>query len=139
MVIFHKADKEETNQLHEELVQNAEEIVQALGLPYRKVYVCSGDLGQGQVRKHDIETWMPSRQNYGETHSCSSFYDFQARRLGIKYKNKEGERKFVYTLNNTACAAPRLLLAIMENYQTEDGRIEIPECLRPYMQGRSYL
>ena len=88
------ADKEDTDKLHDELLQNSEEIMQALELPYQVVYVCTGDLGQGQVRKHDIETWMPSRSSYGETHSCSTFYDFQARRLGIRYKNQKVRRRF---------------------------------------------
>ena len=139
MVILASADKDLTDQLHNELLGHAEDILKALKLPYRKVYVCTGDLGQGQVRKHDLETWMPSRNSYGETHSCSSFYDFQSRRLKIKYKTKEGKKAFAYTLNNTACATPRLLLAIMENYQTKDGRIKIPECLQTYMNNQTYI
>lgn len=140
MVIISRADKEESDQLHDELLNNAESIMQDFGLPYRVVYVCTGDLGQGQVRKHDIETWMPSRDNYGETNSCSSFYDFQARRLKIRYRSsKDGKNHFAYTLNNTALAVPRVILAIMENHQREDGKIDIPECLQPYMGGRKVL
>jgi seryl-tRNA synthetase len=135
MVIMAPANQALTDTLHEELRNNAEGVLQALQVPYRVVYVCSGDLGQGQVRKHDIETWMPSRNAYGETHSCSSFYDFQARRLNIKYKDKEGVRKFAYTLNNTAVATPRILIAILENYQNADGSIRIPDVLIPYMDG----
>lgn len=133
------ADKDETDKLHMELLNNSEEVMQALGLPYRVVYVCTGDLGQGQVRKHDIEAWMPSRSGWGETHSCSTFYDFQARRLNIRYKDKEGNKFIAYTLNNTAIATPRVLIPLIENHQTEDGRIRIPECLRPYMGGREFI
>lgn len=138
-VIIAPADKDISETLHTELLGNAEAIMQAFGIPYRVVYVCTGDLGQGQVRKHDIEAWMPSRKSYGETHSCSTFYDFQARRLNIRYKDKEGKRHVAYTLNNTAIATPRALIPIIENFQTEDGRIKIPECLRPYMGGEEYI
>lgn len=140
MVILAPNDKEITDKLHEELLENAEFILQSLELPYRKVYVCTGDLGQGQVRKHDLETWMPSRNNYGETHSCSSFYDFQARRLKMRYKSKnEKKNKLVFTLNNTACATPRILIPLFENHQTKDGRIKIPECLRKYMNNKTHI
>ena len=139
MVILGRNDEDETTKLHDELLGLAESLVQELGLPYRIVYVCTGDLGQGQVRKHDIETWMPSREGYGETHSCSSFHDFQARRLNIKYKDKNGKKKLVYSLNNTFIAVPRLILAIMENLQTADGKIEIPRCLRKYLNNRSHF
>lgn len=140
MLIIAPNDKEVTDRLHEELLNNAELILQALELPYRKVYVCTGDLGQGQVRKHDLETWMPSRKAYSETHSCSSFYDYQSRRLKMRYKCKEDKKnKLVYTLNNTACATPRILIPLIENYQTKDGRIKIPECLRKYMGGRTHI
>jgi seryl-tRNA synthetase len=114
-------------------------ILTAFELPYRVVYVCTGDLGQGQVRKHDIETWMPGRGNYGETHSCSSFYDFQARRLSIRYKDREGKKLIAYTLNNTAIASPRILIPLLENHQTRDGRVRIPKALRPYMQNREFI
>jgi seryl-tRNA synthetase len=117
---------------------NAEEIV-ALELPYRVVAVCTGDMGRGQVRKHDIETWMPSRNSYGETHSCSTFHDFQARRLNIRYKVKEGKKHFVHTLNNTAIASPRILIAILENHQNKDGSVNIPKALRPFLGGLEVL
>jgi len=139
MVIIAPNDKEQTDKLHDELLSHAEYVMQSLELPYRKVYVCTGDLGQGQVRKHDLETWMPSRKDYGETHSCSSFYDFQSRRLNIKYKNKAGQKKYVYTLNNTACASPRILIPLLENHQCSDGSIKIPQCLRKYMQNLEYI
>ena len=139
MVIFGHADKDESARLHDELLHHAEHVVQSLELPYRVVYVCTGDLGQGQVRKHDIETWMPSREAYGETHSCSTFYDFQSRRLKIRYKDRDGKKQLAYTLNNTACGIPRLLLAILENHQTKDGKITIPQALQPYLGGRTEL
>ena len=140
MFVIAPHDKDLTDQIHEEILGNSEYILQSLEIPYRKVYVCTGDLGQGQVRKHDLEAWMPSRKSYSETHSCSSFYDFQARRLKIRYKDKkEKKNKLVYTLNNTACASPRLLIPFLENHQTADGRIRIPECLRKYMGNRTHI
>lgn len=132
-VVICKPDIEESNKLHAELLKNAEDLLQLLELPYRVVQVCTGDLGQGQVKKNDIETWMPSRNNYGETHSCSSFYDFQARRLKIKTRDENGKLQFCYTLNNTMAATPRLLIPLLENHQQEDGRIYIPKALRKYM------
>jgi seryl-tRNA synthetase len=134
-VIVAPADPALSEKLHEELVNNAEEVLQALELPYRIVYVCTGDLGQGQVRKHDIETWMPSRHSYSETHSCSTFYDFQARRLKMRYKDADGSTQFCYTLNNTAVASPRILIPLLEVHQQKDGSIKIPECLHPYTNG----
>lgn len=139
MVVIGPADVEFSKKIHQELLTTAEELFQSLELPYRVVYVCTGDLGLGQVRKHDIETWMPSRGGYCETHSCSTFYDFQSRRLQIKYKDSEGKRVFAHTLNNTALAAPRAIIAILENHQTADGRIRVPEPLRKYMSGLGYI
>jgi seryl-tRNA synthetase len=138
-VFIAPADKDISNQLHDELLDNSEKLLQALELPYRVVYVCTGDLGQGQVRKHDIETWMPSREGYGETHSCSTFYDFQTRRLGIRYKDTANKKYFAYTLNNTAVASPRILIPLIENNQTKDGKIKIPKALQPYMGGREII
>ncbi|MEY4066702.1 MAG: hypothetical protein RIR26_2910 [Pseudomonadota bacterium] len=138
-VVFCRPDKEESDRLHMELLTNAEDLLKALELPYRVVKVCTGDLGQGQVKKHDIETWMPSRGAYGETHSCSSFYDYQARRLKIRTKDAGGKNQFVYTLNNTEAATPRLLIPLLENHQTADGRVRIPAALRKYMNGREFI
>ncbi|MDR3613230.1 MAG: serine--tRNA ligase [Candidatus Obscuribacterales bacterium] len=140
-VVFCENDAALSEKIHYELLQNSEEIVQALELPYRVVAVCAGDMGLGQVRKHDIETWMPSRNAYGETHSCSTFHDFQARRLNIRYRDAEGAktRQFVHSLNNTAIASPRILIALLENHQTADGAIKIPEALREYLGGRKLL
>ncbi len=138
-VVLCEADPEVSAQLHKELLQNAEDVLQALKLPYRVVDVCTGDMGRGQVYKNDIETWMPSRGGYGETHSCSTFYDFQSRRLNIKYETKDGEKKFVHTLNNTCIASPRILIPILEIYQNKDGSVTIPEVLRPYMGGQERI
>lgn len=136
-VIVCKNDVEESKKWHQEILGNAEEVLQALDLPYRVVQVCSGDLGQGQAAKYDIETWMPSRKNWGETHSASRFYDFQARRLNLRYRgaDKETKTKFCHTLNNTVVASPRILIPIMELWQNADGSITVPPVLRPYMSG----
>ncbi len=138
-IVFCANDPEVSRAEHDALLINAEEIVQALELPYRVVAVCTGDMGLGQVRKHDIETWMPSRNRYGETHSCSTFHDFQARRLNIRYKDKEGKKHFLHTLNNTAIASPRILIAILENHQNKDGSVNIPKALRPFLGGLEVL
>lgn len=134
-VVLCKNDPEESKKMHQMLLKNAEEILQDLKLPYRVVNVCTGDIGQGQYFKNDIETWMPSRENYGETHSCSTFLEFQSRRLNIRYRNKEGKISYVHTLNNTAIASPRILIPLLEVYQNADGSINIPEILQPYMGG----
>ncbi len=138
-VVFCSNDPEVSRVEHDALLQNAEEIVQALELPYRVVAVCTGDMGLGQVRKHDIETWMPSRNSYGETHSCSTFHDFQARRLNIHYRDADGKKHFVHTLNNTAIASPRILIALLENHQNKDGTINVPKALRPYLGGTELM
>ena len=138
-VILCENDPAVSAALHAEILQNAEDVLQALKLPYRVVDVCTGDMGRGQVYKNDIETWMPSRKGYGETHSCSTFYEFQARRLGIKYEAPDGTKKFVHTLNNTCIASPRILIPILEIYQNADGSVTIPEVLRPYMGGKEKI
>lgn len=138
-VILCEASHEMSVQYHEELLKNAEEVLQALNLPYHVVLNCGGDLGLGQVKKYDIETWMPSKNKYGETHSCSYFHDFQTRRLNIRYKDTDGKMKFAHSLNNTAIATPRILIQILENNQQADGSIKIPESLRKYMGGKEYI
>jgi seryl-tRNA synthetase len=135
-VIVCRNDVEESRRWHREILKNAEDVLQRLNLPYRVVMVCTGDLGQGQVAKYDIETWMPSRNSYGETHSASRFYDFQARRLNLRYRDEDGRMKFCHTLNNTVIASPRVLIPILELYQNADGSVTIPEALRAYMGGR---
>lgn len=138
-VVLCVADPTESEKFHYELLGNAEQVMQLLDLPYRIVDVCTGDMGQGQVFKHDIEAWMPSREAYSETHSCSSFYDFQARRLNTRYKNEAGKNTFCYTLNNTCIASPRILIPFLENHQQEDGSIRIPEALQPFMGGQQRI
>lgn len=137
-VVLCQASHEESVKMHEEIQRNTEEITEALGLHYRVVVNCSGDLGLGQVKKYDIEVWMPSENTYRETGSASYFHDFQTRRLNIKYRDSDGKLKFVHSLNNTALSG-RPLIAIMENYQQADGSIIIPEILRPYMGGRDRI
>ena len=132
-VVLCEASHETSVALHEELTKNAEEIVQALGLPYHVVINCGGDLGLGQVKKYDIECWMPSEETYRETHSSSYFHDFQTRRLNIRYRDERGEMRFAHSLNNTALATPRILVSIVENYQQADGTIKVPEALVPYV------
>lgn len=138
-VILCEADPEVSAKIHAEILQNAEDVLQALKLPYRVVAVCTGDMGRGQVYKNDIETWMPSRKGYGETHSCSTFHDFQARRLGIKYEAKDGTKKFIHTLNNTCIASPRILIPLLEIYQQKDGSVLVPDALQPYMGGQKKI
>ncbi|OGZ04729.1 MAG: serine--tRNA ligase [Candidatus Lloydbacteria bacterium RIFCSPHIGHO2_01_FULL_41_20] len=137
-VILCEANHEESVKFHEELTRNAENLMKALKLPYRTVANCGGDLGLGQVKKYDIEAWVPSEEKYRETHSSSYFHDFQTRRLNIRYKDSDGKVRFAHSLNNTAIATPRLLVAIVENYQEEDGSIRVPEVLIPYM-GKSVI
>lgn len=132
-VVMCEASHETSVKFHEELTENSEKIMQALKIPYHVVVNCGGDLGQGQVKKYDIEAWVPSENKYRETHSSSYFHDFQTRRLNIKYKDEDGKLKFVHSLNNTAVATPRILISILENYQQADGTIKVPEVLVPYM------
>ncbi len=132
-VIISTNDLSNSFTLHEELLANAEEILQDLELPYRVLLMFTGDMGEPQVKKYDIETWMPGRNAYGETMSNSVMGDFQARRLKIRYKTKSGQVLFCHTLNNTAIASPRILVAILENFQQKDGSIRIPKVLQPFI------
>ncbi len=132
-VVLCKADIIESDKWLESMREIAESLLQDLKLPYRVVNICTADMGAGKYKMYDIETWMPSRKDFGETHSDSNLTDWQARRLNIKYKATDGKTKFVYTLNNTVIASPRILIAILENYQQKDGSIIVPEVLRPYV------
>jgi len=132
-VVLCEASHQTSVEHHEELTKNAEDLLQALGIPYHVVVNCGGDLGLGQVKKYDIEAWVPSENTYRETHSSSYFHDFQTHRLNIRYRDKEGKMRFVHSLNNTALASPRILVPLIENNQQADGSILIPEVLRPYM------
>lgn len=139
-VVVCRNSDEASAAFHEEILVNSEGVMKALGLPYRVVMVCTGDLGRGQARKYDIEAWMPSRGNYCETHSASKFYDFQARRMNLRYKDAKTKKNvFCHTLNNTVIASPRVLIPLMELYQNADGSITIPQVLRPYLQGRERI
>jgi seryl-tRNA synthetase len=126
---------EDSWQMHEELARNAEELFQKLEIPYRMVNVCTGDIGTVAAKKYDFEAWMPAQGAYREVISCSNCTDYQARRLGIRYREKEGAapKGFLHTLNSTAIATGRTIVAILENYQQEDGSILIPKVLRKYM------
>ncbi len=131
-VIIGRNDIEESKKLHEELQANSEQILQYLELPYRVLLMCTGDMGEPQMKKYDTETWMPSRNAYGETMSNSIMGDYQARRLNIRYKTRDGRTAIAHTLNNTAIASPRILIALLENHQQEDGSIRIPHALTPF-------
>ncbi len=120
---------------HAAILKNSEDLLQALELPYRVVNVCGGDLGLSQVQKYDIETWMPSRNDWGETHSASRFHDFQARRLELRYRGADGEVRLCHTLNNTVVASPRILIPLLELHQQADGSVRVPKVLQPYMGG----
>ena len=135
--ITHPEDSEAE---HESLTQDAEDILQALGLPYRKVCLCTGDMGFSSAKTYDLEVWLPSQNTYREISSCSNFWDFQARRSGIRFKDKESKKNVIaHTLNGSGLAVGRTLVAIFENYQTEDGNILIPEALQAYMGGQKSL
>ncbi|MDD1622430.1 MAG: serine--tRNA ligase [Methylococcaceae bacterium] len=127
---------EQSDQAHEELTQHAENILKKLNLPYRKVLLCAGDTGFSSSKTYDLEVWLPGQQKYREISSCSNFKDFQARRLQARWRNPEtGKPELVHTLNGSGLAAGRTLIAIMENYQNQDGSITVPEALRAYMGG----
>ena len=132
-VVLCKNDMKESLGWLEKLSSYSEEMLQELELPYRKMMMCTGDMGEPQIKKYDIETWMPGRDSYGETMSDSIMGEFQSRRAKIKYRTKDGEVKFVHMLNNTALAAPRILVAIFENYQQKDGSIRVPKVLQQYV------
>ena len=134
-VVISKADVEASNKLQQEMINITKEIHEELGLPYRVIQICTGDLSAGKYKQFDYEAWLPGSNRWAETGSASNFLDWQARRLRIKYVDKNGEKKFAYLLNNTALPSPRPFIAIMENYQTKKGTIEVPKVLRKYMGG----
>ena len=134
-VVLCAADPEQSARHHAEILQNAEDLLQKLELPYRVVEVCTGDMGQSKVRQYDVETWMPSREMYGETHSASRYHDFQARRLGLRYRDEHGKVQVCHTLNSTVVASPRILIPLLETNQNANGGITIPTALRPYLGG----
>ena len=138
-VVLDIADPERSIEHHRSIVDNAEFVLQSLEIPYRIVNVCGGDLGAPQIQKYDIESWMPSRGGYGETHSASRFHDYQSRRLNLRYRDAEGKVRFCHTLNNTVAASSRMLICVLENHQCADGTVRVPKPLQSYLQGRSTL
>lgn len=132
-VVYTVADEDETRKMHDKMLQDTESLLQDLNLPYHVLLMCTGDMGAGQRRKYDVEVWFPSQNAYRETHSDSYFNDFQSRRLNIRYKASDGNLKHVYTLNNTVVATPRILGAILENYQQADGSVKVPKVLVPFV------
>lgn len=137
--ILCKNDPAESSKLHKLLLETSEEILQDFELHYQVVEVCTGDMGAGKFKMFDIETWVPSEKLYRETHSCSNLHDWQARRTNLRYRDKEGTVKYVHTLNNTAIATPRILVPFLEQHQTEDGKIRIPQKLRQWIGGKELL
>jgi len=137
MVVFCKP--EDSQKTHDMMVEVEESLWQSLKIPYQKLNVCSGDLWNPAMKKFDLEAWMPGQEKYREVTSCSNVWEFQSRRLGIKYINENGEKDFVHTLNGTVVALSRCLIAIIENYQTQDWRVEIPEVIRPFMGGKTHI
>jgi len=138
-VVLCRNDEGVSDHMLHEILANAEHILQLLELPYRVMAVCTGDMSLKTHKQYDIETWMPSRGAYGETHSASNLLDFQARRSGIRYRDADGRLQYCHTLNNTAVATPRILIPLLENHQQEDGSIYIPQALRKYMDGLERL
>ncbi len=137
-VILCKAEHDESVRMHERLNRNTEEFIELLNIPYHTVAVCGGDLGLGQVKKYDIELWVPGENTYREISSASYFHDFQTRRLNIRYRDAEENLRFPHSLNSTAIPTPRILVSIIENYQQADGTIKVPEVLVPYV-GKSII
>ncbi len=131
-VIICEARHDESVKWHEWLNRNTEEFIESLGIPYRTVINCGGDLGQGQVKKYDIELWVPLEQKYREISSASYFHDFQTRRFNIRYKDEEGKLRYAHSLNCTAIPTPRILVSLIENFQQADGTVKVPPALAPY-------
>ncbi len=132
-VILCEASHQTSVTLHEELNRNTEEFIESLGIPYHTVINCGGDLGQGQVKKYDIELWVPKEGTYREISSASYFHDFQTRRFNIRYRDQEGKMHYAHSLNCTAIPTPRILVSLIENFQQADGSIRVPEVLRTYL------
>ncbi len=138
-VVFCAPDEQVAEKLHYELLGNAEAILEKLEIPYRVAIACTGEIGLGQTRKHEVESWMPGRGVYSETHSCSTLGDFQSRRSNIRVRMGDGSLAYPYTLNNTAVASPRILIPLFENHQNADGSVTLPKALVPYMNSRDRL
>jgi seryl-tRNA synthetase len=132
-VVICEADDEKADKIHQEITEISKELHRELGLPFRQLQICTGDMGKPKYKMYDLEAWMPGREDYGETGSASNCKDWQSRRLNVKYKDDNEKKKFTYMLNNTALASPRILIPILENYQQKDGSVMVPEVLRKYM------
>lgn len=132
LVTIAKDDIEESDKLHQEMVEVSKELHEELAIPYRQILICTGDLSAGKYKQYDLEAWMPGLQRWGETGSASNFLDWQSRRLEVKYTDKDGKRKNVFMLNNTALPSPRVFIALLENFQQKDGSVKIPQVLVPY-------
>ena len=138
-VVICKNDIAESSEWLEKMLKISQGILKDLELPHRVLSICTGDMGAGKYKMYDIETWMPSRNAYGETHSDSNLTDWQARRLSTRYRDKEGNIKYPHMLNNTVVASPRILIAILENFQQADGSVAIPKVLQPYLGGMTKI
>ena len=138
-VVFCVPDEDVAEKHHYELLGNAEAILALLEIPYRVALACTGEIGLGQTRKHEVESWMPGRNAFSETHSCSTLGDFQTRRSNIRMRTAEGELVYPFTLNNTAIASPRILIPLLENHQNADGSVTLPKALVPYMLGKNRI
>ncbi len=138
-VVLCEANHEISVKLHEEVNRNTEEFIESLGIPYRTVINCGGDLGLGQVKKYDIELWVPKENKYREISSASYFHDFQCRRFGIRYRDETGKMNYAHSLNCTAIPTPRILVSMIENFQQADGSVKIPEVLRKYMGEKEFI
>lgn len=138
-VIVCRADEAESRAHHQDIVANAEAVLQALELPYRIVAIAAGDMGRSATFKYDLEAWMPGRKAWGETHTASRFRDYQARRLDLRYRGEDGKVRVCFTLNNTVVATPRILIPLLEVHQQADGSVRIPQALRPYLAGREVI
>ncbi len=138
-VVLCEANHETSVRMHEEINRNTEEFIESLGIPYQTVINCGGDLGLGQVKKYDINLWVPKEEKYREISSASYFHDFQCRRFGIRYKEEDGKMRYAHSLNCTAIPTPRILVSMVENLQQADGSVKIPEVLRKYMGDREFI
>lgn len=138
-LVICEANHETSVRYHEEINRNTEEFIESLGIPYQTVVNCGGDLGLGQVKKYDINLWVPKEEKYREISSASYFHDFQTRRLNIRYRDDEGKTHYAHSLNSTAVPTPRILVSLVENFQQANGSVKIPEALQPYLGGQDVI
>ena len=136
---MHIVNPETSAQAHEDLTRHAETILEKLGLPYRRIVLCTGDMGFSAEKTYDLEVWLPAQNTYREISSCSNFGSFQARRMQARFRNAQGKPELAHTLNGSGLAVGRTLVAILENYQQADGSVRVPDVLQPYMGGLKVL